>query len=283
MAKRLDGNELLYHFFQKSWLEEEPDAAQDFIKKAIDTLGIWMDRRYYQELPVVVPYAVRDSSCRHSGPNQSDEWGAPDANGFFRDDNSLIKGIVSSMRVISPTQWLKGFKGNGFTASHVWREPTGYSTSRVLASRRPDLNSFVPNLVWLPKQIAKLTDREGSFAQRYLQMLSRHIYEPVSVNPRLQNLISNTWDALPVPVGLSNIELPDVSDITFFEYKDKIVEERKKKIQVVSSACNEVLANGTLSAVKVISTRYTQGLPNVNSNNLKKFVAWLEGYLQAIK
>ena len=283
MVKRLDGNELLYHFFQKSWLEEEPEAARDFIKKAIDTLGIWMNPRYYQELPIVVPYAVRDSSCRHSGPNKIDEWGAPDLNGFFRDDNSLIKGIVSSMRVISQTQWLSGFKGNGFTASHVWREPTGYSTSRILASRRPDLNSFVPNLVWLPKQIAKLTDREGSFAQRYLQKLSRHIYESISIKPSVKGLVGNIWNALPAPEGLSNVDLPDTSDIAFFEYKDKIVEVRKKKIQVVCAACNEVLENRGISAAKVIATRYTQGLPSVKHNNLRKLVAWLEDYLQAIR
>lgn len=33
----------------------------------------------------------------------------------------------------------------------------------------PKVNSFVPNLVWLPKPLAVLTDVEGSFAQQYVQ------------------------------------------------------------------------------------------------------------------
>lgn len=283
MKRRLDGNELLYHFFQKCWLEEEPDAAKEFIKKAIDILGVWMDPRYYQELPIVLPFAVRDPQCRHSGPNGLDEWGSPDDKGYFRDDNSLVKGIVNSMRVVSHTQWLRGFKGNGFTASHVWREPTDYSMSHILASRRPDLNSFVPNLVWLPKQIAKLTDREGSFAQRYLQKLSRHIYGSLAVKNDARGLVCDIWNSLPMPNGLNDVDLPDVSDITFFEHKDKIVEERKNKIQSVCTACNEVLANHAISATKVISTRYTQGLPNVGRRYLRKLVAWLDSYLQAIR
>lgn len=28
MARRLDGNELPYHFFQKSWLEDEPGSHE---------------------------------------------------------------------------------------------------------------------------------------------------------------------------------------------------------------------------------------------------------------
>ena len=61
----LDGNEVLYPFFKK-WIEAEPVAAQGFVKKAIDELGIWMHPRYYHELPIFVPYAVRDPFCLDS-------------------------------------------------------------------------------------------------------------------------------------------------------------------------------------------------------------------------
>ena len=47
------------------------------------------------------------------------------------------------------------------------------------------LNSFVPNLVWLPVQISKLTDREGSYAQRFLQAISCQIYKNISLPKEL--------------------------------------------------------------------------------------------------
>jgi hypothetical protein len=69
--------------------------------------------------------------------------------------------------------------GTSFVASHVWRElvPSGQ------ASRERATYSFVPNLVWLPAQVSKLSDREGSFVQTYLQALSWKIWSyPVSVD-----------------------------------------------------------------------------------------------------
>lgn len=43
--------------------------------------------------------------------------------------------------------------GNGFVASHVWRKLTNNGS----ASQHPLTYSFIPNLVWLPTQVAKLT------------------------------------------------------------------------------------------------------------------------------
>ena len=277
-----DGNDLLYSFF-KEWIESDPEAAQSFVKKAIDGLGIWMHPQYYHELPIFVPYAVRDSTCRHSGPDHSDEWGAPDAYGYFRDDNSLIKGIVSSMPVMSRTIWLMGKKkGSGFTASHVWRRPTNYAERRILASRMPNLNSFVPNLVWLPEQIAKLTDREGSFAQRYLQKLSRHIYGDVKVKAHARQLTDEVWALLPEPDGLDEVEMPSIGDIAFFAYKDNIVTRRKKTISGVCNACQAILVGGPLPAGKLISARYTEGLPRVSRESLIELKTWLGSYLDAL-
>lgn len=283
MAKKLDGNELLYHFFQKCWLEEDPDSAHDFIKKAIDTLGIWMHPKYYQNLPIVVPYAVRDPDCRHSGPNGADEWGTPDKNGYFRDDNSLIKGIVSSMEIKSPIKWLRGLKGTGFTASHVWREPSDYARTKILASRRPELNSFVPNLVWLPKQIAKLTDREGSFAQHYLQKLSRYIYGDLPVESKKAKFLDPIWKSLPAPKDVNGVSLPPIEAIPFFEYKISMVAMRKdKRIGAVRDACLQIAGTGIMSARTLVAERYKTGLPKVSRPHLQKLGDWLDEYLAVL-
>jgi hypothetical protein len=43
--------------------------------------------------------------------------------------------------------------GKGFVASHVWRKLVNGSS----APQHALTNSFIPNLVWLPTQVAKLS------------------------------------------------------------------------------------------------------------------------------
>ena len=168
-------------------------------------------------------------------------------------------------------------------AAPLWRQPTDFARTGVLASRIPKLNSFVPNLVWLPKQIAKLTDREGSFAQRYLQKLSRHIYGGVRIKARARQLIDDIWGSLPEPPCLDEVEMPSIDKIAFFAYKDNIVNQRKeKKIAAVRNACQTLLVGRPLLVKKLISTRYTEGLPRVAPNALHELAEWLGTYLDAI-
>src|SRR5207248_16566 len=105
--------------------------------------------------------AVRDPLCRgNKTKGLPDEWSAPDANGYFRDDNTLVKGLPRSLSISSPESsrvYGSAPIGNGFVSSHVWR----MLRSGEYASRNPLTYSFVPNLVWLPGQVAALTDREG--------------------------------------------------------------------------------------------------------------------------
>ena len=57
------------------------------------------------------------------------------------------------------------------------RERTASLHNRI--SGKPDdplAYSFVPNLVWLPSEVAKLTDRQDSFVQRYVQAISTRLY-----------------------------------------------------------------------------------------------------------
>jgi hypothetical protein len=162
-GREVDGNHVLYHFLQKQLLQEDVWLFQMLTARLITSLGIWLPLRTYSVIPLLTPHAVRDPTCRKDAKTGRPEaWGSPNKEGYFRDDNSLIKGIPGALSIESSFSEYNGARmGNGFVASHVWRKLTDNSS----ASQHPLTYSFVPNLVWLPAQVAKLSDREGSFVQ----------------------------------------------------------------------------------------------------------------------
>lgn len=165
--------------------------------RLISTLGVWMHPDVYERLPILVPYAVRDPLVRgNKAKGISDSWGAPNDAGYFRDDNSLVKGLPRSLEIDGPSRGpYRGARiGTGFVAAHVWRTLTD---GAGLSARNPATYSFVPNLVWLPGEIAALTDREGSFAQLYVQALAQKVYRHRTVAPRLAPVVEHAWSLLP--------------------------------------------------------------------------------------
>ena len=120
MSVKNSGDDILYHFFQKQLMANNPDFAKSFIMQAINALGIWIHPDFYQKIPVILPFAVRDPSCRKNKMTGQDEWASPNSRGLLRDDNSLVKGIIKSMPVISNGNLYKDITlGNGFVASHI--------------------------------------------------------------------------------------------------------------------------------------------------------------------
>jgi hypothetical protein len=97
-----------------------------------------------------------------------DLWSTPSAQGYIRDDNSLIKTLVDSARVRSALPELDGAKlSQGYVACHIW--PMRDATD-------PWTNSFVPNLVWLPHPLAVLSDRDGHRITELLAAIARATY-----------------------------------------------------------------------------------------------------------
>src|SRR5215210_6938472 len=124
-GKASDGNDLFYHYFQKTLLEEDAEQFRLLAARLVSGLGVWLSPNVYQRYPLLVPYAVRDPKCRGDRRRKiADEWGSPDAKGQFRDDNSLVKGIPRSLEVENPGNRLLHRKrlGTSFVASHVWRK-----------------------------------------------------------------------------------------------------------------------------------------------------------------
>jgi len=161
----------------------------------IERLGIWWSPEVYATLPVIVPWCIRDRTCRYDqGP---ESWGAPRSDGYLGDDNSIIKKLPLSLLISGPEG--SHFRGRkpwrGFTACHIWRDLPGGE----VAGADPWLYSFVPNLIWLPSWIAPLTDRQGGGIQAILQRTSIEFFGDVEVRDPVSTYTEPAWRKLPAP------------------------------------------------------------------------------------
>ena len=240
---KLEGNDLLYHFFQKTLLESDEEQFRLVTTRLVASLAVWLPPEAYQRYPLLVPYAVRDPTCRgNTRRGIPDAWGSPDKAAQFRDDNSLVKGIPRSLPVHSGlTPFVNGRRlGTSFVASHVWRKliPSG-DAPRVRVTY-----SFLPNLVWLPSQVSKLSDREDGFVQTLLQAMSLRIYWGVPLTPKLRQFVEPIWQTLPKRPEADQIAIPDPRDLNYFAFDEAWLARRIKTLNTVVAALNQA-SNGT--------------------------------------
>lgn len=277
--KEIDGENILYHILQK--LIIDPSEAENpcpEVKFMIEQLilygGIWFSPKIYEEIPVLLPYVIRDPKCRDQDPaTGKDTRGVATPKGLMPDDNSSIKGIPKSLKIKSCWKEMNGkTMANGFVASHVWRELVGMN---LLASRWECTNSFIPNLVWLPRQISKLTDREGTYAQKFIQHLSRKLYGKISIK---EPILADIWNKLADP-GITPICKIDLEKLHYFDYNDKLIKRRKENlvkelksiINILDGQEPEIKKINTGSYVRTL-TSVSQTMNAADKNNLKIWV-----------
>lgn len=272
IKKTVNGENILYHYIQKNILGE--GELSEFQKKLIEhfiiDLSIWIPTNLFKINPVLLPFVVRDASCRKKNPKTGKhEWGAANEQGFLRDDNSLIKGIFKTCLIQSPEikQYDNHYLGNGFVACHIWREINHTSS---LASTLPSTNSFVPNLVWLPKQISKLTDREKSYAQQLLQSISYQLYHSTNNDEYTQKI----WEYLPNPEKIDC--RVDFSKLNFFNITDDWVQKRIKKLD---NELENILNTVNCKTTTLKSVKCSTYLPSLKmqllESNKDDFIIWI--------
>lgn len=213
----LDGDNIIYYYFRDELIRGDTEESRHLIRRMIHDLSIWLPPKLYVNIPVLLPFVVRDPTCRKSVNKKREEWGSCDSKGYFRDDNTLVKGIPRRFGIASDNRTYSGRKmGKGFVASHMWSKLSGGSG---LATGNPMTNSFVPNLVWLPRQLSKLTDREGLFVQKYLQKLSVSIFKNIRLSNKKSQFVDRVWKLLEDPndIPLNENEL---QGLNFFVISD---------------------------------------------------------------
>jgi hypothetical protein len=271
--KRVDGDNLLYRLLT-DLIKQGGPSGQWLIDHIVADCSVWWDPQVYGKCPVLLPWAVRDPKCRgNKTKGIPDEWGAPNRDGYFRDDNSLVKSLVKSLQVRGPNNgYMTGRKlGKGWVAAHIWRVNDG----EILASRDPRLYTFVPNLVWLPRQIAKLSDIEGGPVQAALKSLSFSLYRDAPVNNNRREIAEQSWEYLTAPKSVSTIERESLS---FFTNPDVTVGTRTSRtIDVVAAL--EAAAQGDVAKNKAVSTRYSDGLASIEPSARQNLIWELKRHI----
>lgn len=290
-AERFDGRRVLYHYLNQSLRVQNDDQEliQDILSRLINTLGIWFPVDSYKLLPIALPHVVRDPTCRprrRRGSVTDDEWGSPNQDGYIRDDNSLVKGLTRSLD-ISPASFSPYEKrrlGAGFVAAHVWSRARsgGYST------RNPITNSFWPNLVWLPADLARLTDRADSFAQVFVQATARRIYRQVEMQQQLSQYVEEAWRYLPDVDRIASdtaIEsrLPRVSNLNFFDVSPDYIARRVATIRRTTKALESIRSGTPSQDGRVRPRRYREGLCELRWDRVEPLWDHLVQYADAVE
>ena len=269
-----DGDNLLYRLLT-DLIKQGGANGQWLVEHIVADCSVWWDPMVYVECPVLLPWAVRDPKCRgNRAQNLPDQWGSPNGAGYFRDDNSLVKGLVKSLEVGGPTNGYMTNQrlGHGWVAAHIWRDNSG----DVLASRDPRLYTFTPNLVWLPRQIAKLSDVEGGPVQSALKTISVALYRNKTVTGLKHAIAEQAWSYLTCePAPASSIDLDRLS---FFRNPEATIKMRRKRTSEVVDGLKSI-ATGTVQLQKIVSRRYTEGLPNVSPQSRQKLQWELERHI----
>ena len=273
---------IFYNYLQKNLQVKNQRLFEDFVVQAINDLGVWFPLDRYKQLPIALPHVVRDASCRSIANGGADEWSSPDVWGYVRDDNSLVKNLIKTSNIHSPNNeffFHNKRLGSGYVAAHAWRE----TVEGKSAQKNPLLNSFWPNLIWLPADLARLTDVEGSFTQRYVQALSLKVYKNLEVEDELQEILDESWELLSKENEIPLHLLPDIEDLNFFVLPEDFIQKKIKNIRIVSKALQQVSEGKPIEEKKVLHTRYTEGLPKVDKDNAKQLHLYLDRYLTAVE
>jgi len=282
----VDGNTIMYHYLQKDLRVRNYPMFLSRVIQEVSDLGIWIHPDDYCKLPILLPFTYRDINCRKkTSGEKKDSWGAPNLNtGLQKDDNTLIKNFGQHKKHTIESSTVSNYAGKsigkGFKASHVWRE---IDEEGSLASRNNLLFSFCPNLVWLPPELAKLSDREGSVVQSYLQLISTHIYRDVEVSDALKPFVEKSWQLLenkPINVNLGKESLPKLDNISYLRIDKGQIELRLKRIIDLGVALSNH-GRGLEFENPKISSKYDHLVSSINRDEAKKLGDWLQEYHRA--
>ena len=264
----------LYHYLSQG-MSSGPDS-EEFTQLTMDLiqdLGVWWSPDVYAALPVIVPWCIRDRTCRYDqGP---ESWGSPRSDGYLRDDNSIIKKLPLSLIINGPEG--SPYRGQkpwrGFTACHIWRDLPG----GALAGADPWLYSFVPNLIWLPSWLAPLTDLQGSEVQAVLQRTSIALFRDVDVPSPVCDYSETAWRKLSAPAPGTALVTQRLQK---FESVPAFFSRRLTYLDNFVSGCDEVLGGRSLSR-KLICSRYTEELPALDHDAIRQFRNAMNDYRRA--
>ena len=270
----------LYKTLRNGLASTSPDEYRELVARLFFRCAVWWPPRLARCFPVLVPWAVRDRSCRYDqGP---ESWGSPRSDGYLRDDNSIIKKLPLTLPITAPPSSPYDCRklGTGFTACHIWRGTSDGTASGEHAF----LYSFLPNLVWLPRPLAPLTDTDMAFPQVLLKATTLRMFTAEEPARAVAQYIRNNWRHLALAEAASVI--PDgwtsPTDLATFtptvDYARRRLKYNRKLTAGVAAA-----ASGEPLARRIICSRYTVGLPLLAAPALQQLAQTLSRYDDAVE
>jgi hypothetical protein len=111
--------------------------------------------------------------------------------------------------------------------------------------------------VWLPRQIAKLSDREGGPVQTALKSMSIDIYKSTAVAKELKAQVENIWSLLPSPPVSFGI---NARDLHYFAVTPKFTKSRMESARQVLQMVTAIVTRSQPRSGSRIPSRYEEGI-----------------------
>jgi hypothetical protein len=138
----------------------------------------------------------------------------------------------------------------------------------------------MPNLVWVPSPLSALSDMHESQVQKLLQATSVRLFRDATTATSLRPYADYAWSRLPAPATTARALDPD--RLALFEVGIEFVNRRIGYLDSFVSGADEILNTGGLTR-KLISSRYTAGLPQLGKGDIKKFRESMASYRDALR
>ncbi len=274
--KDLNGHLALYPYLQKELPNEDYWLFQMLASRLVTAFGIWLPKEVYARFPILLPHVIRAESA--NGGGKAETSGSPDKNGYLLDTNILIRNLVKSLPFDSPRSHYQGRRigsAPGWVAAHVWQ----VREDGQRPTRHHVTNSFVPNLVWLPKTLATLSDH-NPFVQQYLQALSHKIYSGVEQRQAMKKITANAWRQLEIP-EIPPDGLPDPSKLNYFALDDVWLQKLRSGVADVLKSL-ERTSRRKEPVETLLPKRYRDGLRELGGKATVEIRAWLKEYRDAL-
>lgn len=263
-SNEVDADEVFTKYLKSNFDNTLELLGDDEIVNLILKFGIWMSIDSYKKAPWIARYAIRTLRPRIDNrfPGEKrDLWGTPSVEGYFTDDNSLIKGSYKKMRVIGKRNpYGESIITSGLVCCHVWPHTT----------KDAQLFSFIPNLIWVPKSLSRYTDVLGNKPihkiHYILQNCSISRFKSVQVSTGRDDA-NVAWSKL----NPNNITMPSEIDFAEFVSEPKLSALVQKRHNKLIDFLKASLSNPPYKQVR-FSARYHLGFGAGISKSVPKIV-----------
>jgi hypothetical protein len=235
--------------------------------------GVWLPLEVYELWPVLFPWMKRDNPKVYAGH----KFEADPADGFEIQDNSPI-GTLKKDRPVQWTTLSPVFQTNPISSgAHEWMQShcwDGMTTS-------PLTNSFVPNLVWLPHGLGRLTDDTSSLFDQEARRIAWSLYRDAPVPAALTGIIEGIWASLAPPEGelLSSDERELVN---FFAIGSNFHLRRQREHLDHGHVATRLINGDSLQGLK-LPKKYRRTLQRASSEVLESLARHMEPFAEAAR